>query len=57
MTSERPATPLPNPDAPPCVAPALPAADTQPAPPLAPEGTSPWWHAPGGKPVDIPAFG
>lgn len=29
----------------------------QPSPPLAPEQASPWWSAPAGKPVDIPAFG
>ena len=47
----------------PAAEPALPASDAPPvvaSPPTAPQSTSPhspWWTAPGGKPVDIPAFG
>ncbi len=59
MTPDRPAAaPAPSPegkaDASGPGHPARPKADT---PHVASPPTSPWWTAPAGKPVDIPAFG
>lgn len=34
-----------------------PVIESPPTSPQSPQQTSPWWTAPGGKPVDIPAFG
>jgi hypothetical protein len=68
---ERPDAPLPSPDGDAKAAAAAPQADTpqagpstetaqetpQETPHVASPPTSPWWTAPAGKPVDIPAFG